>query len=78
MGFVFSVPALKLLYGQLFTEDIGIDTSPYPKEFAIIQALGVGLVIPLLSSIVPIQTALSKNLNESLDLQRSKTQAMFV
>lgn len=43
-----------------------------------IQALIVGLVIPLLSSIAPIQSALSKNLNESLDLQRSKTQAIYI
>jgi hypothetical protein len=31
-----------------------------------------------LSSIAPIQSALKKNLNESLDIQRSKTQAMYV
>lgn len=57
---------------------MGISSKPVPTSFAIIQALIIGLVIPLLSSIVPIQSALSKNLNESLDVQRSKTQAMYV
>ena len=32
----------------------------------------------MFSSIVPIQTALSKNLNDSLDLQRSKTKSTMV
>lgn len=35
-------------------------------------------MIPLLSSILPIQVALSKNLNESLDLLRSKNAAMYI
>jgi len=77
-GFVFSVPALNGLYALLFTEDMGVDTNPWPSQFAVVQALVVGLVIPLLSAIAPIQSALSKNLNESLDLQRSKTQAIYI
>lgn len=72
-GFALSMPALSVLYTFLFTADMGVDTNPWPSQFAVVQALVVGLVIPLLSSIAPIQSALSKNLNESLDLQRSKT-----
>lgn len=77
-GFLFSAPALMGLYRVLFTEDMGIDQSPFPSAFAVYQALSVGLVIPLLSSIAPIQSALKKNLNDSLDIQRSKTQAIYV
>ena len=38
----------------------------------------MGTIIPVLSSIMPIKAALSKNLNESLDVSRSKTKAVFV
>ena len=37
--------------------------SPFPTFFATLLALGLGLLIPLFSSIVPIQKALSKNCN---------------
>lgn len=77
-GFALSVPALTILYSNLFTEDMGVDTNPWPSQPAVVQALIVGLVIPLLSAIAPIQSALSKDLNESLDLQRSKTQAIYI
>lgn len=45
---------------------------------AIVQALFIGIVIPMLSSVIPIQVALRKNLNDALDYQRSKVQAVFV
>ena len=38
----------------------------------------MGLVIPILSSIVPIQAALSKDLHASLDSHKSKLQALSV
>jgi ABC-type antimicrobial peptide transport system permease subunit len=78
VGFGLSFPSLSILYQNLFDADMGVDTKPVPSSFAVLQAIIVGLVIPLLSSIVPIQNALSKSLNDSLDLQRSKTQAVFV
>lgn len=68
LSFVLSVPTLIYLYSLLFSNDMGVDTKPLPDWFAISQALIIGLVIPLLSSIMPIQSALSKNLNESLDI----------
>ena len=37
--------------------------------------LGIG--IPILSSLIPIRTALSKSLSESIDYNRSKTQAVI-
>ena len=77
-GFIVTFPTLDQLYKMLFTPDMGVETTPVPSSFAVFQALVVGLIIPLISSIVPIQAALSKNLNDSLDTQRSKTQAIYV
>lgn len=62
----------------MFNEDSGIDQKPLPSAYAVYQALIMGIIIPFFSSIIPIQTALSKNLNESLDIQRSKTKAVEV
>lgn len=42
------------------------------------QALFLGLLIPALSSIIPIRAALSKSLNESLNTQRSRTTGVIV
>ena len=72
-GFILSFPSLAIVYKQLFSSDMGVESKPVPSNFAVCQALAVGLIIPLLSSIIPIQSALSKNLNDSLDTQRSKT-----
>lgn len=76
-GFVTSVPTIGYIYGLLFSSGITVQTSSWPSDFAILQAGIVGLIIPLVSSIAPIQSALSKNLNESLDLQRSKAQSTY-
>jgi hypothetical protein len=43
-----------------------------------LQALFIGTAIPLASSILPVRTALKKTINESLDMTRSKTQAISV
>ena len=48
---------------------MGVDTTPSPSKDAVTLALTVGFIIPILSVIPPIQTALAKNLNESLDLK---------
>ena len=42
------------------------------------EAVGLGLLIPLVSSLVPIKIALSKNLNDSLDANRSKSKGSIV
>lgn len=35
-------------------------------------------MIPLISSVMPIRVVLDRNLNDALDIQRSKTQAVYV
>jgi ABC-type antimicrobial peptide transport system permease subunit len=53
-GFVLSFPALYALFISVFSEDMGVDTKPLPSNYAVYQALFVGIIIPLLSSIAPI------------------------
>jgi ABC-type antimicrobial peptide transport system permease subunit len=77
-GFAVCYPLLWLQYKYLFTEDLGFQPDLSPEKTAVIQALSIGLLIPILSSIVPIRAALSKSLNDALNPQRSKTQGMMV
>jgi len=44
-----------------------------PTLTATVQAVAMGLFIPMISSILPIQSAMSKSLNDSLNATRSKT-----
>ena len=67
-GFACSFPALELIGRYLFGDDSELRYKSIPTASAILQATLIGLLIPLLSSIIPIQNALSKNLNESLDI----------
>ena len=62
-----SFGALKLVYSFLFTDDLGINMQAIPEEKAIIEALILGFIIPMLSSILPIRAILTKNLNDALD-----------
>ena len=78
VGFIMSLMTLSSINKSLFDKSSGLDLSPWPSDFALVQAMIVGIIIPLLSSIAPIQNALGKNLNDSLDLQRSKTNAVFI
>jgi len=54
MGFLFSLLALSGINKSLFDKSSGMGNSALPSGFAVVQALIVGLIIPLLSSIVPI------------------------
>ena len=72
-AFGLSFVALKGVYKFLFSEQLGIRVEPTPDRFAILQSLILGILIPILSSILPIQSVLSKNLNDALDYSRIKT-----
>ena len=67
-AFALSFPSLMAIYHKLFDPDMGVDTTPVPTTSAVIQASIVGIVIPAVSAILPIQSALSKDLNDALDL----------
>lgn len=51
LGFIFCFPGLFVIFNFVFTADMGLDSSPVPSNYAIYQALFVGIIIPLLSSI---------------------------
>ena len=78
LGFLVSFPLLKLIYRFLLSDDLGIPNNPVPDGFAILQALIIGTVIPILSAIYPIRVVLNKNLSDSLDYSRSKTKAIYI
>ena len=54
VGFACSFPTLELINRYLFGDDKEIHSSPVPSTPAILQATVIGLLIPLLSSIIPI------------------------
>ena len=72
LGFLLSLPCIWLIYSFLFSDDLGFSPSILPGWPATIQALLIGILIPILSSIVPIRRALSKNLTDALNTQQRK------
>jgi hypothetical protein len=67
IAFAISFLALKGVYTFLFTDDLGISMAPIPEKKAVIEAIILGLIIPLLSSILPIKAILTKTLTDALD-----------
>ena len=63
LGFLASVPALYFVYHKLGSN---FDVKPVPSTDASLLAIGIGFLVPAVSAIIPIQTALSKNLTESI------------
>ena len=49
-----------------------------PDWYSSTMALIIGIFIPLLSSIIPIKRALSANLNDALNVQRSKNSGLVI
>ena len=58
--------------------ELNMDFDAIPPMHSIFQALFLSTLIPLCSSILPIQVVLARNLNDALDIQRSKTQAVYI
>ena len=67
LGFLFALPCIFAIYSMLFSDDLGFMPSIAPDGFATLQALALGILIPMISSIIPIKRALSKNLNDALN-----------
>ena len=49
-----------------------------PSAWAVVRAIAIGVFIPLISSIIPIRRALSTNLTEALNVNRSKSSAVLI
>ena len=77
LGLVFSLPALAYA-GKALNNAIGVQIPIYPTAYAAGFAVLLGLLIPLVSSYVPIREALKQNLQTSLDMSHSKTSAVKV
>jgi hypothetical protein len=76
-GVGFSLAILRV--AKHFAENnLHIDFEAVPSFGSFMQALILSTLIPLVSSVMPIQIVLQRNLNDALDIQRSKTQATFV
>jgi len=71
LGFLFALPCIYEIYRVLFSDDLGFMPTVAPEGSATLQALIIGIFIPMLSSIIPIRRALSKNLTDSLNTSRS-------
>jgi len=71
-----------VLYGisvKVFQEYLGYANCYLTMSISsIIQALVLGILIPLISSIIPVLNALTRNLTEALDWTRSKTLSVYV
>ena len=72
-AFVVSFPMIYIIYTTMISDSLGYTPSVVPSLQATINALIIGIMIPFLSSIVPIRRGLSANLNETLDSSRSKS-----
>ena len=59
VGFVLSIPCIWFIYSMLFTDEMGLNPSVLPGWYASIQAILIGILIPIISSIVPIKRATS-------------------
>ena len=61
-----------------FDQEYGVKIDKMPSLSSALQAILIGSVIPLVSSFLPIRAALSRSITESMDIQKSKTQAIYV
>jgi ABC-type antimicrobial peptide transport system permease subunit len=66
------------LLGLIYTPEMGLSVSIWPDWYATIQAVMVGLFVPMISAIVPIQRALEKTVCDSMNTTRSKTKGSKV
>ena len=71
-GFLVSFGFLQV--AKIYAEsELHMDFDAIPSLSSVFQALFLSTLIPLCSSIMPIQIVLDRNLNDALDIQRSKT-----
>lgn len=87
-AFFYAIPAWAIglagaagvMYGVVegFESLTGVSIDPVLSWESILTATALGILIPILSAIFPIRTALGKNLFESLDVRHSKTKAVEI
>ena len=78
-AYICAYPSLYFIFMKLFQNQFGEGGVTFvPGAVATIEAVGIGLLIPAFSSIIPIQRALSKTLSESLNTARSTLSGTIV
>ena len=78
LAFMSSFPVVYLIQKNMLSESLGYMPSIIPTVKAVMNALALGIFIPLASSIMPIKRGLAANLTETLDASRSKTKGAIV
>merc|ERR1719458_1733426 len=67
-----SIPTLYFILNWMFNGDLSSGGATFiPGPVTTIEAILIGLLIPTLSAIIPIQRALAKSLGDSLNTARS-------
>ena len=78
-AYICSYPSLYLIFKKLFKNDFGDGGVTFvPDAVATVEAVGIGLLIPTLSAIIPVQRALAKTLSESLNTARATLSGTIV
>ena len=72
LAYISAYPSLYFIFKKLFKNDFGDGgVSFVPGAVATVEAVGIGLLIPAISAIIPIQRALAKTLSDSLNTARA-------
>ena len=78
-AYICSYPSLYFIFKKLFKNDFGDGGVTFvPDAVATVEAVGIGLLIPALSAIIPVQRALAKTLSESLNTARATLSGTIV
>jgi ABC-type antimicrobial peptide transport system permease subunit len=81
-GFLLAVSTsfivLRYLYYYEFEVRFNLKLDSNPTWTALIRASVLGIIIPLISAIIPIREALSQNIIDALDYGKSKTKAVIM
>ena len=79
VAYLGSIPSLYFIFKKLFQNELSEDEISYlPSIMATVEAVLIGILIPTLSAIIPIQQALAKTLSESLNTARSSLSGTIV
>ena len=70
LGFAVAPPLIMVIFRSLFKQSLDYMPSIWPTGWAIVRGLAIGILIPLLSSIIPIRRTLSGNLTDALNVNR--------
>ena len=79
IAYICACPSLYFIYNWAFGGDLSqLGISVIPSWQATLEAVAIGILIPLLSAIIPIKRALSKSLSDSLNTARASLSGAIV